>query len=147
MIKAERFDAQKRELAYSVAFALIAAAFIAFVVTYGGHKARAQPTANLPDIISTPGVTTGAAVQIAPVNPSRRSFQICAFSNSINFAPVNPSGMTPVTPAATVGIPIAAGACYSPPALIANSGTSGGMGAAFQAIGVSGTAVVSFLEF
>lgn len=107
---------------------------------------RAQFTASAPDIIVTTGVTNGAAVVIAPVNPSRRAFQICAAAQSISFAPVNPAGMTAVTPTTTSGIPVASGACFTS-ALVTASGNSGGMGASFQAIGVSGTAVVSFLEY
>jgi hypothetical protein len=107
---------------------------------------RAQITASAPDIIVTTGVTNGAAVSIAGVNPGRRAFQICAATNSIFFAPVNPPGMPVVTPTTTSGVPVAAGACFTS-ALLTASGTSGGMGAAFQAIGNSGTAVVSFLEY
>jgi hypothetical protein len=130
----------------NVAVALVAALIVTGAFVAIGHRAKAQFTAIAPVAISTPGVTTGAAVPIAGANPSRRAFQICTFTNSINFAPVNPAGMTPVTPTATVGIPVAAGACFTS-ALVTASGNSGGVGAAFQAIGVSGTAVVTFLEY
>jgi hypothetical protein len=127
--------------------------FVAFAVAMGlalwGVLAplQAQPTAILPVATSTTGVTTGAAVQIIGVNPTRRNIQICAFTNSINIAPVNPAGMTAVVPSATVGVPVASGACFSAPTLIVSSGTSGGLGAAFQAIGISGTASVTVLEY
>ena len=113
---------------------------------FGTIPSLAQTTGIGPVATSTAGVTNGAAVQIIAANPSRRAFQICAFTNSINFSPVNPAGMTAVVPSATVGIPVAAGACFVS-ALVTTSGTSGGVGAAFQAIGVSGTAVVTFLEY
>lgn len=127
-------------------FAALAATFIGTFVYSGLNKAKAQPTANLPDIIVTT-VTTATAIPIAPVNPSRRSFQICTATNPIWFAPVNPSGMTPVTPAANNGIQILANTCFVPGTLIANSGTSGGMGAAFNAISTGGNAIVSVLEY
>jgi hypothetical protein len=132
----------RQRLALSVAATVLAAVFAAALVV----SVPAQTTGIGPVATSTAGVTTGAAVQIIAANPSRRAFQICAFSQSINFAPVNPAGMTPVVPSATVGIPIAAGACFVS-APVTNSGTSGGVGAAFQAIGVSGTAVVTFMEY
>jgi hypothetical protein len=130
-------------------FTLAILAFLACGAGVGAivNKAKAQPTAILPTATSTTGVTTGAAVQVIGVNPSRRSIQICSFSNSANLAPVNPSGMTAVTPSATVGIPVASGACFTPPSLLTASGTSGGMGAAWQAIGVSGTASITVLEY
>lgn len=112
-----------------------------------GTESKAQPTGSLPVATVTTNVTTGAAVQIIGVNPSRRNIQICAFTNSINIAPVNPAGMTAVTPSSTVGIPVLSGACFQGPNFLAASGTSGGMGAAFNAIGVSGTATVTVLEY
>lgn len=112
-----------------------------------GDRGEAQPTAPLPTATVTTNVTTGAALVIIPYNPGRRAIQICAFSQSINIAPVNPTNMTAVTPSATVGIPVASGACYSSPTLLTASGTSGGQGASWQAIGVSGTASVTVLEY
>lgn len=124
------------------AFMLLAVLVSLFMM----KNADAQPTAILPTITVT-SVTTGAAVQIIAFNPSRRSFQICTATNPIWFAPVNPASMTAVTPASGTGITIAAGACFTPPSLITASGTSGGMGAAIQAIATGGTATVSVLEF
>jgi hypothetical protein len=124
----------------------LAAGFIAFALS--ASKVRAQPTASLPDIILTTGITTGAVVQVAPVNPSRRSFQICV-STAMNVAPINTGNIAPVVPTTTAtgnGIPIAAGACLTPPLLTA-SGTSGGMGAAWNAIAQTATGNVSFLEY
>lgn len=142
-----RFDARAREASWTAAFALFAAIFVLTILYWGfGGKAKAQPTANLPDMIIT-SVTTGAVAAIAPVNPSRRSFQICTATNPIWWAPTNPPGMTQVTPAANNGILIAAGTCFVPPALIAASGTSGGMGAALNAIATGGTAIVTVLEY
>ena len=132
----------RQRLALSVAATVLAAVFAAALVV----SVPAQTTGIGPVATSTAGVTNGAAVQVVAANPSRRAFQICAFTASINFAPVNPAGMTPVVPSATVGIPVAAGACFIS-ATITNSGTSGGVGAAIQAIGVSGTAVVTVLEY
>lgn len=125
---------------------LTALAIISAIVLWGPPRAHSQPTAILPDIIVTT-VTTATAIQIAPVNPTRRSFQICTATNPIWFAPVNPAGMTPVTPASGTGITIAAGACFTPATFVAASGTSGGMGAAFFAISTGGNATVSFLEY
>jgi hypothetical protein len=124
----------------------LSAALVALALTTS--KVRAQPTASLPDIILTTGITTGAVVQIAAVNPSRRSFQICA-TTAMNVAPINTGSLAPVVPTSTAtgnGIPIAAGACLTPPLLTA-SGTSGGMGAAWNAIAQTATGNVSFLEY
>ena len=134
----------RQRLAFSVAATVIAAlGTVALVLTV---PSVAQFTAVAPVATSTTGVTTGAAVSIVGANPTRRAIQICAFTNSINFAPVNPASMTPVVPSATVGIPVASGACFIS-ATVTASGTSGGVGAAFQAIGVSGTAAVTVLEY
>lgn len=132
----------------AVALALALAVFVIFLamVVVPRHPARAQPTAILPTITVTT-VTTATAIAIVAYNPTRRSFQICTQTNPIWFAPVNPASMTPVTPAANNGILIAAGACFTPPSLLTASGTSGGMGAAIQAISTGGNAIVSVLEF
>jgi hypothetical protein len=123
------------------AFALFAAVFVLSLLYFGsGHKAKAQTTANLPDMVITT-VGTAAVVQIIGTNPARRSLQICTATNPIWWAPVNPPGMTPVTPAANNGILIAAGTCFISPAL------AGGMGAAINAISTGGNAIVSVLEY
>lgn len=140
------YDAPPRK-PHSLTTWLIGAAFIAGLVLVAAGiigKAKAQLTAISPVITTT---TLGAsAAQIVGVNPSRRAIQICAATAAITIAPVNPSGMTAVTPSSTIGIPVSTGAgnCFSSPFLTA-SGTSGGVGAAWQAFG--NTAVVSVLEY
>jgi hypothetical protein len=141
-----RFDARAREASWTAAFALFAAIFVLTILYWGfGGKAKAQLTASLPVVTTT---TLGAsAAQIIAVNPSRRAIQICTATAAITIAPVNPGSMAPVTPSATIGIPVATGGsnCYNSPLSTLSSGSSGGAGAAWQAFG--NTAVVTVLEY
>jgi hypothetical protein len=126
-------------------FAGICAGLIGAVLIFQGviDKAHGQATTTtqLPAATVTTGVTTGTSVQVAPTNPGRRTFTICAATNSIYALP----GTTAAT--STNGIPIAAGTCLSPPPNALQSGTVLGGGNAWQAIGNSGTATVSFIEW
>lgn len=120
-----------------------AAFLIVAALAMGPHKAKSQAvtTTQLPVATVTANVTTGASLQVAPANPGRRTFSICAATNSIAALP----GTTAAT--AATGILIAAGTCLSPPTNAVQSGTALGGGNAWQAIGVSGTATVSFIEW
>jgi hypothetical protein len=107
---------------------------------------KAQPTLNLP--FATVTSVTTAGQQIIGSNPSRRSIQICfpAVAGSVTFAPapITPVSLTTgitVTLTATPSTPI----CYTPPPLTA-SGTTGGAGAAWNAI-ASTTINVTVLEW
>lgn len=108
----------------------------------------AQPTVSLPTATNT-SVTSGAAVQIIGYNPSRRSITICnqAGTSALTVVPVNPSGFPAVTPTSSIGVPIAVGTCFSPPQVLTNSGTSGGVTAAWQAIAASTTTQALVLEW
>jgi len=131
----------RQRLALSVAATVLAAVFAAALVV----SVPAQPTLIAPTATVTT-VTTATPIQIVGVNPSRRAFQICAATNPILFAPVNPAGMTAVTVSATVGIPVAAGTCFIS-ANVTASGTSGGVGAALNAISTGGNAPTTVLEY
>jgi hypothetical protein len=134
----------RQRLALSVAATVIAAVFAAALVV----SVPAQPTVSLPFATVTP--VTASSVQIIGANPSRRGLQICypavAGSVTIAPAPITPVSLTtgiPVTMTATPSTPI----CFSPPTLTA-SGTSGGVGAAWNAIGSgAGPFNVTVLEY
>lgn len=141
-----------REIAKAVfAAAMIAAVVAAMFVLVPRFPAEAQPTVNLPTATVTSGVTNGAVVQIIGYNPGRRAIQICSGNGASNILPVNPAGMTAVTPTTTAngtGIQVAANTCYSSPTLLTNSGTSGGQTAAWNAIAQTATnANISVLEY
>lgn len=109
--------------------------------------AHAQPTVSLPTVTNT-SVTSGAAVQIIPYNPGRRSITICnqAGTSALTVVPVNVTSAV-VTPTASVGIPIAVGTCFAPPQVLTNSGTSGGVTAAWSAIAAGATTNALVLEW
>lgn len=112
------------------------------------QSVRAQPTVSAPVATAT-SVTSGAAVQIIGYNPSRRSITICnqAGTSALTVVPVNPGGFPAVTPTSSIGVPIATGTCFSPPQVLTNSGTSGGVTAAWQGIVASTTSSVLVLEW
>jgi len=131
------------------AYAVAVAAAVAFFWTISSDLiVKAQPTVSLPFATVTP--VTASSVQIIGANPSRRGLQICypavAGSVTIAPAPITPVSLTtgiPVTMTATPSTPI----CFSPPTLTA-SGTSGGVGAAWNAIGSgAGPFNVTVLEY
>jgi hypothetical protein len=105
----------------------------------------AQPTISLP--IGTVTAVAGSSVQIVGANPSRRALQICIpnVAQTIAFLPA------PLTPTVTSGISMVGSTtgqgaqCFTTPN-ITSSGTSGGVGAAWNAI-ASGAINVTVLEY
>jgi len=128
------------------AYAVAVAAAVAFFWTISSDLiVKAQPTISLP--FATVTNVAGSSVQIIGANPSRRAISIClaAVAQSVTFIPA------PATPVSlTSGITIVGSAtvpppCFTSPTLTA-SGTSGGVGAAWNAI-ASGAINVTVLEW
>jgi hypothetical protein len=124
-----------------------AALIIGLAVTYLIPPGQAQPTVSLPTATNT-SVTSSPAVQIIPYNPGRRSITICnqAGTSTLTVVPVNVTSAV-VTPTASIGVPIAVGTCFSPPQVLTNSGTSGGVTAAWTGIAASTTTNALVLEW
>ena len=131
----------RQRLALSVAATIIAAVFAAALVV----SVPAQTTVSLPFATSV-SVTTSSA-QLIGANPSRRALTICT-PGSTNVVAIAPAPITPVQPGGP-GVIITGTAtasnCFTTP-LVQNSGTSGGVGAAWNAI-ASATTVVLVLEY
>lgn len=129
---------------------MFAAATIAAITLSGlaSWWARAQPTSIGPWTTVT-SVTTGAAVQIGALNPTRRSFTICdnSATGGVYILPALTPGGAAVNPTTTQGIFLAANACFSPPANLLASGNAAGGAQAWNAIAVSNTSIVSFTEW
>lgn len=127
--------------------ALIAAFTLILAILVPPHALAQAPNA---PVITVTSVGNATAVQIVGANPSRRGIIICTATQNIWFAPVNPAGMTAVTPAVSTGVLLTTaspGPCWSPPYGILNAGSAVNVGAAFFAIAATGTATVSVLEF
>ena len=127
----------------AVAIAGIAIAALAIYI----RAPKAQPTLSLPFATVTGVAQT--SVQIIGANPSRRSIQIClpavAAVVMIAPAPITPVSLTTgiaMTSTATITGPL----CFTPPPLTA-SGSTGGAGAAWNAIASTGTVNVTVLEW
>jgi hypothetical protein len=130
---------QKVKVGLAAALAVITSAALAYMVTV----AWAQTTGNLPTATFT-SINNGNVATIAASNPSRRAIQICVATTTASVVPVNPAGMAPLTPSATVGIPIATGAagCF-----IGVASINSGVGAAWQAFANGGTSNITVLEY
>jgi hypothetical protein len=134
----------KAEIKFAAKCIVVGAA-IAAASLFLRSAPKAQPTLSLP--FATVTSVTSAGQQIIGANPSRRAISIClaAVAQSVTFIPA------PATPASlTSGITIFGSAtvpppCFTSPTLTA-SGTSGGVGAAWNAIS-SGTINVTVLEW
>lgn len=147
-ILTRRAEVDPRRAAALALAALVAGGIGAAVVIGTKKPAKAQVTANSP-VVTVTSINNGNTAQIVAYNPSRRAIQICVATTAMTIVPVNPPGMPVVTPSATVGIPVSTGAgnCYSSPFDALNSGTGGGVGAAWQAFANGGTSNVTVLEY
>jgi len=132
-----------QRLALSIAATLALVGVCTAIIT----TAPAQPTLSLPFATVTGVAQT--SVQIIGANPSRRSIQIClpavAAVVMIAPAPITPVSLTTgiaMTSTATITGPL----CFTPPPLTA-SGSTGGAGAAWNAIASTGTVNVLVLEW
>jgi hypothetical protein len=128
------------------AFAGICAGLIGAVLIFHGviDKAHGQGTALLPFATSVTVGTT--STQIIGTNPTRKAIQICNGAGATNVAAIAPVGITPSTGATGVGVQLAIGACYVPPASIGFSGQSGA-GAAWNGIGAASGQSLIVLEW
>lgn len=89
---------------------------------------------------ATQTALSGAALQVIPSNPTRRSINICNGTGGV--ASCTPS---PITPTAANGVQIAASACFTPPPNLVNpSGSQGGAGAAWSCIGTTNITVLEW---
>jgi hypothetical protein len=123
--------------------AMITAASLLVALAWENLAVGQTTTTLLPNAIVTTGIANVTAVQIAPANPSRRTFSICNGAGAAIY--VLPGT---VAPTATSGIPIAVSTCLTPPPNATQNGTYLGGGAPWLAIGqAAGPDVVSFIEW
>lgn len=129
-----------------IAAGVFAAALAGAALWTATQKAEGQAITTVQLPAATVTSVSNTAVQIVAQNPGRRSYSICNGSANAIFALPSTTGTGLTTSGG--GVPIAVSTCLTPPPNLLQSGTAGGGGQSWWAIGVSaGPTVVAFIEW